>query len=255
MRKQQTSDYVELGLNVRYLMTVWAGSHVHDRAGVVATLDDAYRLLDQLGFVVTRRLGTFVGLDQLHERLAATEPDAKLSEDDAKRLREMASQMRQTLMAESRGLFAYVTGNKRLDVAKLLEDPAALFPAGEFAKLSEMAQTDVGEAFKCIALERATAAAFHLMRAVEESLRRLYLTGIGDRTPAKKPMWHGMTEDLRKSSSAPPDELLAQLDHIRRSFRNPTQHPEAIYDIDDAQDLAFLSIDVLTRLVRAMPSE
>src|SRR3954453_15021243 len=255
MRKQRTSDYIELGLNTRDLMTVWAGSGVHDRAGVVAVLDDTYTLLDRLGFVVTRRLASYVGLDRLYEALAATESDAKLGEDDGKQLREMASQLRQTLMAESRGLFAYVTGDKRLDVAKLLEDPAGLFPANVFAGLSEMAQTDVSEACKCIALERPTAAAFHLMRAVEESVRRLYLANTGDRAPAKKPMWHGMTEELRKLSVPPPDELLAQLDHIRRSFRNPTQHPDAVYDIDGAQDLAFLSIDVLTRLVRAMPSD
>ena len=63
----------------------------------------------------------------------------------------------------------------------------------------------------------------------------------------------GDDRSARKHPEPLPMSLLAQLDHIRASFRNPTQHPDAVYDIDEAQDLAFLSIDVLARLVRAMP--
>src|SRR3954452_23942693 len=58
MRKQTTSDYIELGMNTRYLMTVWAGSEVHGDGRVVAVLDRTYTLLDQLGFVVSDSAGT-----------------------------------------------------------------------------------------------------------------------------------------------------------------------------------------------------
>ena len=205
-----------------------------------------------LGLTVSRRLATYIGLDQLRDELAATDDGAVLDEQQGKRLRETSSQLRQTAIAESSGIFAYVTGEKRLDVTKLLDEPQSLLPGDVYRRLSPMAQLDLAEAFKCIAYERSTAAAFHLMRAVEESLRRLYSAAVG-KSSSKPVMWKAMTDELAKQPSPPPVNLLAQLDHIRTSFRNPTQHPDAAYDIDEAQDLAFVSIDILARLARALP--
>jgi hypothetical protein len=179
MRKQRTSDYIELGDQIRFLMGIWTGYGIHGPDGLLAALDGTMDLLGRLGFVVTRRLATYVELDVLRDELGSTEPESTLNERDAKRLRGIATQIRQTVVAEGSGLFAYVTGDKRLDVQKLLEDPASLFPPGVFDVLSSKAQTDVAEAFKCIALERSTAAAFHLMRASEESLRRFYEATVG----------------------------------------------------------------------------
>jgi hypothetical protein len=62
-----------------------------------------------------------------------------------------------------------------------------------------------------------------------------------------------MLTHLERRSKPPPQTLLDHLDHIRHNFRNPTQHPEAIYDIDEAQDLFNLTTDALVRLVRAYP--
>jgi len=42
------------------------------------------------------------------------------------------------------------------------------------------------------------------------------------------------------------------LDHIRRSFRNPTQHPDKIYDIQEAQDLFGLCVDAVNRMSRSV---
>jgi len=39
------------------------------------------------------------------------------------------------------------------------------------------------------------------------------------------------------------------LDNIRRSFRNPTQHPDKIYDIQEVQDLFGLCIDAINRMI------
>ena len=57
---------------------------------------------------------------------------------------------------------------------------------------------------------------------------------------------------LRQRRDAPSDELLENLDLIRRSFRNPTAHPEKSYDIDEAQDLFGLCIDVVNRMAREL---
>jgi hypothetical protein len=63
-----------------------------------------------------------------------------------------------------------------------------------------------------------------------------------------------IVEHLKKrKTSAPPAGLLNNLDNIRVHFRNPTAHPEKVYDIDEVQDLFGLCVEVVNRMVRAMP--
>jgi hypothetical protein len=47
-------------------------------------------------------------------------------------------------------------------------------------------------------------------------------------------------------------EVNNHLDNIRVSFRNPTQHPEAIYDIHEVQDLWSICVDVINRMVKIL---
>ena len=47
--------------------------------------------------------------------------------------------------------------------------------SGTFDKLSELSKTDFTEAGKCIAFERYTAAAFHVLRGTEQALTEFYL--------------------------------------------------------------------------------
>lgn len=63
-------------------------------------------------------------------------------------------------------------------------------------------------------------------------------------------MWGPMVTHLkkRKAKPIPPATLLNNLDNIRVSFRNPTQHPEKIYDIQEVQDLFGLCVDVVNRM-------
>lgn len=242
-----------LGTNIRFLIdAAEEGTRIHGEGFILENLDRTRTLLEELGLTVSRRLVSFTGLDRLREELAASDADANLNAEQAASLEEKAQQLRETTLAESLGVFAYVTRDKRLDVDKLLDEPSKLFPRGVYASLSDMSQLDVAEGFKCIGFERPTAAAFHLMRAVEDSLRCFYLATV-KRGRVSPLLWKAMTDQLQKRRQPPSASLLAQLDHIRGGFRNPTQHPDAVYDVDEAQDLAFLSIDVLTRLVRAMP--
>ena len=48
--------------------------------------------------------------------------------------------------------------------------------------------------------------------------------------------------------------MLEVLDHIRVNFRYPTQHREARYELEEAQDLLLLSIDALNRIAKSCAS-
>jgi hypothetical protein len=158
-----------------------------------------------------------------------------------------------TLYAEIIGKTAYVVTEKRIDVEKLLNNIERLFPSGIFGRLPNISRYDLTEAGKCVAFERPTAAAFHLLRGTEAVLRYFYTSRVKrKRCPL---MWGPIVNHLRAQKKPPDITLLNNLDNIKNSFRNPTQHPEMKYNIDEVQDLFGLCIDVINRMIRSVPSK
>lgn len=57
----------------------------------------------------------------------------------------------------------------------------------------------------------------------------------------------------RTRNPKPNKALLDHLDNIRKNFRNPTNHPEMVYGMDEVQTLFALVVDVLDRMARELP--
>jgi hypothetical protein len=103
--------------------------------------------------------------------------------------------------------------------------------------LSDNAKQDYHFACAQIALSQPTAAAFHLMRALEDEVKNMYFC-FKKTNRLEKPMWGPMISQLRaKRAPRPSEKLLNHLDWMRIHFRNPTQHPDLFYTMDEAQDL------------------
>lgn len=249
MERQGTSQYVDLGLTIRYLIDVNEGQPIRGRGRVLHNLEYLLGQIDDLGLAVTQRLAVRNRVLELHREFKRAGDEDKLSQDQRTRLEALMLQVREVVLAETEGKVAFVVSDMRWDVEKLLDDPAALFAPGVFVRLPEFAQHDYREAALCVAFARPTAAAFHLMRGTESILRAFYCSEV--KRNRVKQLWGPMVEHLRARSKPPPKPLLDQLDAMRVNFRNPTQHPDAIYDIQEAQDLLGLAIDVANRINRA----
>jgi hypothetical protein len=257
MEARPTDGYIRMGLAVRLLVDAVAGLPVFRIGFAFDSLDQLLRSLPEYELHVTARIAhPLIRIrDRWNtERSEHHDDDAwiqarRLSDTEAEELRGTAITIQETILAEARGNVAFITRDKRYDVGRLLNDVGALMPPGVFENLSAKAQYDFGQAGKCVAYEVPTAAAFHLMRGTEAVLRDFYCT-IVRRDRVDPLLWGPMTMHLAKRSKPPPDVLLNNLDNLRRSFRNPTQHPEKIYDIEEVQDLFALSIDVVSRMTR-----
>lgn len=145
--------------------------------------------------------------------------------------------------------YAYILSEKRLGLDRLQNKIGELFGDNVFEHLSELSKKDFTEAGKCLAFERYTASAFHILRATEEELRRYYLHKV--KRNRVQLLWNNIINDL-KNRKGVPQGLLAVLDSIREDFRNPTAHPEKYYDSDEAQNLFTHCIDVVNRLYREL---
>jgi hypothetical protein len=209
--------------------------------------------LDGAGLYVTLRAAEqhLIPLQTELEEAVAEDIDATLTADLATRLSETMSDLRTVLDAESPGLKAFVVTDKRYNVERLLSRADQLFAEGALDEVPPLAVEDFSECGRCIAFELPTAAAFHALRGTESVLRDFY-EKIVKRGRIDPLLWGPIVVHLRQRRDAPSDELLDNLDLIRRSFRNPTAHPEKSYDVDEAQDLLGMCIDVVNRMAREL---
>jgi len=248
MKRVSVFGYYWFGTCVRYLQDVPADAPVHKGGYIRDNLSRVFKYLDEFGLVVTQRAARELG--SFRDELDDLPKDAKLSADQAARLRDLIAAVRKTLEAEIEGLEAFLATPKRYDTDKLMQNVAALFSPGVFSKLPEIARFDLDEAGKCIAFERPTAAAFHILRATEAVLRHFYLSLIR-RSRINTLLWGPIIQDLRLHKKTQKYETLYQnLDNIRHSYRNPTQHPEMVYDIHEAQDLFALCTEAVNRMMK-----
>lgn len=155
--------------------------------------------------------------------------------------------------AELKIAILYRLEEKRYPLEILLEQPEKLLSKGGFEQLSSICQSDFSSACIQIALNQPTASAFHLMRALEEQVKTLYFA-FKKTKRLKKPMWGPMTSELRsKRAPKPTEKLLSHLDGMRIHFRNPTQHPEKFYSMDEAQDLLNQTIVAINMIQIELP--
>ncbi|MDG4821927.1 hypothetical protein O7635_08685 [Asanoa sp. WMMD1127] len=244
--------YVTMGYKLRYLLDVSVDHPVYGEKHVLETIKSLIASASQCGLHVTARAASelFRGVlaDWARHEGRASAQARKLTTEETALVREASYQLQTVMLAEAQNVFAHVTRDKRFSVDRLLYNVASLMAPGIFDSMPKVAKYDFGEAGRCIAFELPTAAAFHLMRGTEDVLKSFYRTLIEDQVSPL--LWGPMVAHLRDKLDPPPLILLNNLDGLRVGFRNPTQHPEKIYDIEEAQDLFGLSVDSVNRMVK-----
>lgn len=244
MESKPIARYILFGEVLWYLRYVQEGWPVHGKRNVLFYIDDIFNYLEEFKLPVSRRAAH--SLNELRKELAKSDLDRKLTADEASEISQIMGDLEKTLLAEAHGNIAFIVTDKRIDVDKLLYDVPSLMAPGVFDSLPDIARYDFGEAGKCIAFELPTAAAFHLLRGTEAVLRYFYCSIV--KRGRVEILWGPMVEHLRERRASLPRPLLDNLDNIRRSFRNPTQHPDKIYDIQEVQDLFGLCVDAVNRM-------
>lgn len=249
MKEENFYKYYAFGYNY-YLLRYVNKENTYDE--VIKKIKDFIKEIAELELEVTSKAAEV--LEAFLEELVIKDKTVPIEDADANKVSEIIDKLDSTLDAEMQLKKAYVIVSKRQSIDNLLKNPSNVFAKNIFPKLTLLARYDFEECFRCLAFNRATAAAFHCLRATEEMLKHLYFNCV-KRGRAKKPMWASMIKTLRdKRQHKPKTELLDQLDMIRNNFRNPTQHPEKIYDIDEAHDLVNNCVSAVNALVKEISS-
>lgn len=244
--------FVMIGGVARYLLHVQQGWKIYGDNRILINIQALLAEIKRLDLKVTNQ--ACWPLHKLGEKLEQYPPDGTISAEDRSQLNNTMKMLESTLRAETATLNAYVLTEQRLDGRRLIDRPESFLGNKTFNKLPFVAQYDIKEAGKCIAFEVPTAGAFHLLRATEDTLRAYY-THFVKRGRKPNPMWNDMVNALKAKPRKPKPNtaLLDHLDNIRTNFRNPTDHPEMIYGIDEVQNLFALVVDVLDRMAKELP--
>jgi len=241
--------YYNLGSILRYLLDAKQGWRVKGDIFIYSNLKALITGVDELQLPVSA-MGLRT-LRNLEVQLKAVPDGEKLTLEQQKALNTAARGFREVIAAELRSLIVYTLVPKRYPSDVLLSKVGTLLAANIFSSLTTIAQFDLEEAGKCIAFERPTAAAFHILRATEATLKDFYLHSVKHKR-TKHLMMGPIIADMRiKRKTKHLTDLIACLDNIRNSYRNPTQHPEKAYDLDQVQDLLSICFDAITKLSKA----
>lgn len=161
-----------------------------------------------------------------------------------------------TLDAELNTISAYYLQNdKRISQEILENDIRKLFANDVFYSLPDIASFDFDEAGKCILFNRYTACAFHTLRGTEDTLK-FYYQKLLNEVALENQTWYNFHNEIEKSitngkiTPKPSEELMINLNSLRKFYRNKTQHPQMIYNSDDVQDLLFLCIKTVNEMIQ-----
>lgn len=189
------------------------------------------------------------GYYDLEESINKLESDStEIGPEILKNLSNELNYLEKVVFAEATTKKVYIIPQRRFNSSYLLSQPEKLLKEGMFEKLSDIAKSDISSAGRCLLFGESTASAFHILRATEEILKSYYFHHRKTKR-LQKPMWGPMLNQLRaKKQNKPPVVLLNSLDLIREAYRNPTQHPSAIYEIDSAQDLFGVCLDSIGKM-------
>ena len=245
MNTQNAYSYILIWLRFRFLQSLSESNLVSE---VLQHLSDLESELGNYGFDVTvmalnsREVTTIV--NDLSER-----EDAKIWSEIVWKLRAVINKIETTLFAEASTKKIYLVPQRRYNWVFLSEENHKLLGENIFDRMSEMAKKDFSSACRCILYGEATASAFHILRATEDTLKSYYKKHKKTKR-LKTPMWWPMTTELKKIKKNKPNKvILSSLDLVRESYRNPTQHPEAFYTIDEAQNLFWVCIDLINKMI------
>ncbi|PLY61381.1 hypothetical protein HBH1_00355 [Herbaspirillum sp. BH-1] len=250
MRKTQIYGYYAFGFNYALLRSkLWVGPSTK-REKIVELLEGFLNYLSDLDVQVSNRIAQplVATLDKLRNSIAEN-----LGQDLSDEIEGYLNRLDHALDAELELKYAYLMTKKRYPLESLMETPDTLLGNGVRETLADHAYRDFSFACVQIAYEQPTAAAFHLMRALEAQVKVLYYA-FKKTKRLQNPMWGAIIKQLReKKNPRPSEKLLNHLDGMRLHFRNPTQHPDAFYNMDESQDLLNQTIAAISMIAAELP--
>ncbi|KKN41901.1 hypothetical protein LCGC14_0718660 [marine sediment metagenome] len=241
--------YIHFGGTLSFLRTCPENAPAHAKGGINENINRVIQFVIDSEFKVTKN--ALHELKKVKEGLDKTPEDYKLNAEDRKELFMVMDRLLFVINAETKIHYSFSISEKRIDINKLLFKVGSLFAKDVYDSLPFPIKGDFKEGGECIAFELPTSAAFNILRGIEGLLRTL-LKKIVPETDVSNLPWGPVIKSLRGLNDSNLSVLLDNCDRIRDNYRNPTIHPEKVYNIEEAQDLFMMCLGVVNDIITYM---
>lgn len=264
MEKINLTIIYELGLRINQIgkipydererPTIWVGV-----INVLSTMNVLFEKFPNLPACKTKRAELEAAKNKCRDWLQETkrsewEKENQIADDLFKRIIDIARECEIVLYAELPALATYnITQKGIYSTNDLIERGEGILPKHVLGRISTMAISEVRESGKCLALDCATASAFHMMRAIEEVMYRYYLSVCEPKTEEKLQNWGAYIAGLSQSNKPEVKEVVAMLQQIKDRHRNLIMHPDIVLSIDEAFTLFEIAQGVIIAMADKIP--
>ncbi|MEK8179538.1 hypothetical protein WMW71_04215 [Flavobacterium buctense] len=260
MHKVSLYDYYSFGFNYYILMNDSSHKTVEEFAKDIIRYSD---FINDLDLKVTKSLLKMYGwndnIKALNKLNVGTKKKKVVEPTLYDKIIELIKKADPTLDAELSIKTGYLLKEKRISTDKLIDEIDSIFSIATFLHLPDVARFDFIESGKCLAFDRNTASAFHSLRGTEDVLK-FYYSNLTGKVATDTQTWGNFHSEIEAQITAgniiphPPKELMQNLNSLRIYYRNKTQHPQLIYDADEAQDLMFNCIKCVNEIIKDLKS-
>lgn len=167
----------------------------------------------------------------------------------------VAKEFEIVLSAELQTLTTYhITQKGIYSTSDLIEHAEKILPDHVLAKIDIKAAEEIRESGKCLALDCATASAFHMMRATEEVMHEYYISVCKPKPVKRLENWGAYIAELQKSLKPEVKEVVAMLQQIKDRHRNLIMHPEIALSPDEAFTLFEIAQGTIIAMADKLPA-
>ena len=195
------------------------------------------------------------GILKTHLEKVASKPDSVIEPDHKAQLLHILTAFNDRLFNELGRIHVWVLEEKgAFGINTLWRKPLKLVAAAAVPHLSDFVIENVGEAAKCLLLDRFTAVGFHATRSVECVARRYYEFVTGNSPPYKPFKTLGtIIDELKKHSTKGGhlEMIVGNLVPLNELYRKTLSHPD-IHKLDEDQAINALTqaTDVIGTMIR-----
>ncbi len=258
---------MHLGGTISYLRSVCVRSRIFGENYLLSNINRVIDAIEQSERLkITKEARSFRNLKEFKKELEEKGVDLEdkkvnlsLGKDLRSKLFGIMDKLLEVIIAETSTLYVYTLTDKRISVENLMDNIEKCFAKDIFIAIPDSIQYDLKESGKCIATECCTAGAFHVLRGLEALLKLLLQNLDPSIDLTKLKGWDAIINEIKKHNKkhgiTDLEVTCDNCDRIRANYRNPTNHPDKIYNIEDVQDLFNLCVGVIDDLVGYIKSK
>jgi len=218
---------------------------------------DAVKLLGKMGDLFNKYF-----IDQTTKQLKTIESEDRVNQHELALIHSLVEKFEHALAAELNRAPSYIAGKRGIySTPDLIEHASQALPSNLHGTIATVAQNEFNTAGKALAFGLGTAAAVHLLRAVETVLRQYYELFAGS-SAAKGERNYSMY--LKKLSVLAEDDsvalrpdrrVLQMLAQIKDHYRNPLTTPDSNISVEQATALFGMASAIITMMAEQIQSQ